>query len=120
MFQNYDLCQIFVNIQCMLWPRRRALPYISHVVCAAPKGMVFGPFWSENRYIHFACFGFPPPPCYDHICMLYIYHQLIRGYYDLNTQLNKNITSEDEDENKMKVSIFESESKLFSVLKLSP
>ena len=58
--------------------------------------------------------------CYDHICMLYIYNQLIRGYYDLNTQLNKNITSEDEDENKMKVSIFESESKLFSVLKLSP
>ena len=52
--------------------------------------------------------------------MLYIYHQLIRGYYDLNTQLSKNITSEDEDENKMKVSIFESESKLFSVLKLSP
>ena len=40
----------------------------------------------------------------------------MRGYYDLNTQLNKNITSEDEDENKMKVSIFESESKLFSVL----
>ena len=52
--------------------------------------------------------------------MLYIYNQLIRGYYDLNTQLNKNITSEGEDENKMKVSIFESESKLFSVLKLSP
>jgi len=41
-------------------------------------------------------------------------------YYDLNTQLSKNITSEDEDENKMKVSIFESESKLLSVLKLSP
>ena len=26
-------------------------------VCADPKGMVFGPFWSENGYIHFAHFG---------------------------------------------------------------
>ena len=51
---------------------------------------------------------------------IYTYNQLIREYYDLNTQLNKSITSEDEDENKMKVSIFESEPKLFSVLKLSP
>ena len=28
----------------------RILPYISYTVCAAPKGMVFEPFWSENGY----------------------------------------------------------------------
>ena len=61
-----------------------------------------------------------PPVLRSHLHVIYIYNQLMREYYDLNTQLNKNITSEDEDENKMKVSIFESESKLFSVLKLSP
>ena len=26
------------------------LPYISYIVCAAPKGMGFEPFWSENGY----------------------------------------------------------------------
>ena len=63
--------------------------------------------------------GVNPPELRSHLhfiyIYIYIYNQLIREYYDLNTQLNKNITSEDEGENKMKVSIFESEPKLFSV-----
>ena len=33
------------------------LPYISYIDMCRPKGMLFGPFWSENRHIHFAHFG---------------------------------------------------------------
>ena len=28
------------------------LPYISYIGMCCPKGMNFGPFWSENRYIY--------------------------------------------------------------------